>query len=262
MGYHGPVFFALSKTFDLIFSPLSWAIALLVVATLRWKKNARFARRATMGALGILVVFSLEIVENSLWRALETPETRTFREGVSYDAALLLGGLVEDRATEDSGAPAYNEGIERLLVTYDLLRARRVRFAVISGGPPDQRAKVIEARVLADQLIAWGIEAERVVVDPSALNTRDNAVATARIARERGFTRLVVVTSAFHMPRALGCFRAVGLEVDALPVDHRSFDPSRHSVSWQPRSIFLNGSATALRELAGRAIYRLRGYTR
>jgi uncharacterized SAM-binding protein YcdF (DUF218 family) len=103
---------------------------------------------------------------------------------------------------------------------------------------------VFEAQVLADQLVARGIEADCVIVEPTARNTRDNAVEMVRITRARKYERMVVVTSAFHLPRALGCSRAVGLEVDALPVDYRSFDP-RRQLSWQPRAAYLDRSSTA-----------------
>src|ERR1019366_1165187 len=99
-------------------------------------------------------VFSLEIVANGLLRGLETASTRTFREDVTYDAALLLGGGVDVRATADSGSPAYRGGIERRLVTHDLLRRGRARFAIISAAPADRTAGVAEAQVLADQLVA------------------------------------------------------------------------------------------------------------
>lgn len=256
------MFFLLSKTLDMVLSPLSWVLLSLLVAVIFRKTRPRLAHRATLVAFGVLLFFSLDGVANRLFRILEVPSTRTARDDETYDAALLLGGLVDERITEDGGAPAYTESIERLLVTYDLLRTGHARFAVISAGPVLPNAKVVEAQVLTDQLIAWGIAPDRILAERTARNTRDNAVEMARIARERGWTRLVAVTSAFHMSRALGCFRAVGLDVDALPVDRRSFDPARYNVAWMPRSSFLSQSTFALRELVGRAVYRLRGYAK
>ena len=81
---------------------------------------------------------------------------------------------------------------------------------------------------------------------------------SARIVRERGWTRLVLVTSAAHLPRALGCFHAVGLRPDAFPTDYRSSGRTR---SLAPRAGNLSESADALRELWGRVVYRALGYT-
>ena len=256
------MFFVLSKALDHAFAPLSWAIALLVVAIVLGRRRPVASRRLTVAAVVVLGVFSLEPVSNRLVRVLESRAPRTVRDDVTYDAALLLAGFVEEQPTGEHGAPSYSDAVERLLVTFDLLRTGRARYAIVSGGLPDRAAKVVESRVLADQLVAWGIARERVIVDRTALNTRDNAVESARLARERGFERLVVVTSAFHMPRALGCFRAVGLPVDALPVDYRSFDPATHGWDGQPRVTYLHQSTLGLREMAGGVVYRVMGYAR
>jgi uncharacterized SAM-binding protein YcdF (DUF218 family) len=258
------VFYSLSKILDILLSPLTWAILLCLFVTRRSKRPWRGPRKwPALAAALVLYVFSIEPVANALAASLETPDRATARTGVTYDAVVLLGGVVDDRATSTHRQPAYNDNVERLLVTYDLLRSGRARLAVISGGAvDDSRADVVEARVLARQLTDWGIPEERVVIEDKARNTRENAVEVASIARARGWTRMVVVTSAMHMPRALDCFRAVNLEVDALPVDYRSHDTRRFASSWLPRATSLAESAGAIRELAGRVIYRVRGYGR
>jgi uncharacterized SAM-binding protein YcdF (DUF218 family) len=114
--------------------------------------------------------------------------------------------------------------------------------------------------VVAKQLEDWGIAHDRIVVEDRALNTRDNAVESARIVRERGWRDVLIVTSAHHMPRALECFNAVGLPVDTMPVDFRSYDASGVSSTWMPRSGALNQSTSAIRELVGRVVYRVQGY--
>jgi uncharacterized SAM-binding protein YcdF (DUF218 family) len=249
------VFYALSKTLDVFLSPLTWAIALAFASAIRWKAWFRWAGPL---AGAVLCLFSSERVSNALVRRLDEATKSTMKSGVTYDAAILLGGVVQHRETASWGTVSYNDNVERLLVTFELLRSGRCRNAILSGGgePGDP---VNEAHVLGKQLQDWGIDASRIVLEDRALNTRENAVESARIARERGFRTLVVVTSAFHMPRALDCFRAVGLEVDALPVDYKSFNWGR---SWEgifPRSGPLRDSTIALHEIAGRWVYRLTG---
>jgi uncharacterized SAM-binding protein YcdF (DUF218 family) len=80
------------------------------------------------------------------------------------------------------------------------------------------------------------------------------------VARER-WGSLLLVTSAAHMARAAGCFRAVGLTPDTLPVDQRALPPAWDAWSPLPRAVHLAQSELALRELAGRLVYRLRGYS-
>lgn len=252
------VFFFLSKTLDALLSPLSWALLLLVAGLLRHKGS--IPAWSPLGALAILVFFSLEPVSNSLVRRLESSAQRTERRGVTYDAVVLLGGMVQEGPTESSGMPSYNEHAERLLTTFDVLRSGHAKTAIISGGPGRAGDRVVEARVLGSQLEKWGIDQSRLVVEDRARNTRENAEFTKQIVDAHGFKRLLMITSAEHMPRALDCFHKVGLDPDTLPVDYRSYDPSQWNSSYIPRAAALADSCAALRELVGRFIYRLVGY--
>ena len=76
--------------------------------------------------------------------------------------------------------------------------------------------------------------------------------------KERGWRSLLLVTSAAHLPRALDCFRKVGLTPDALPVDYRA--GGARAGGWLPRASALSKSTDVLRELAGRVVYRVAGY--
>jgi uncharacterized SAM-binding protein YcdF (DUF218 family) len=187
---------------------------------------------------------------------------RTARPEVTYDVVVLLGGVVDDRVQATSGQRAFNDNNERLLETFDLLRDGTARYAILSGGSATANPmRVTEAGALAAQLVAWGIVPDRLVIEDQARNTYENAVFSSAIVRARGWRSVLIVTSAFHMPRAYGCFRAVRLDVDTFPVDFRSY-ASPFSGEWMPRVHYLEGSSIAIREWSGRAIYRARGYSR
>jgi uncharacterized SAM-binding protein YcdF (DUF218 family) len=254
------VFFLLSKTLDTLLSPLFWSVALIGIGL--WGKRPPAGRRwIGIAGVALLTLFSFQPFTNMLERTLERSATRTYREDIAYDSVILLGGIVERAAATDP--PAYNENIERLLVTYDLLRTGHARHAIISGGVVDPAVpSLVEASVLAQQLVDWGIASDRIVIEPRSRNTRENALESQRIIEKEGWTRLLIVTSAFHMPRALACFRAIGVAVDTLPVDYRAYDPARFSGSLLPRAGYLDQSTMVLRELFGHAIYKLRGYAR
>lgn len=274
------MFFLLSKTLDAFLQPLTWALLLIAIAMLAarartveavapgkrtfWPKPGtrlrrgvdRVARAALPVAFGALLVFSLEPTSNALVRMLEVDAPRTQKPGVTYDAVILLGGLVEDRV-DSHGTVAYNDNVERLHGTYEVLRSGQARFAIVSGG--SWANTVPEATTLAAELIRLGIEPERVLIEDKSRNTRENALFSAEIIRDRKLEKLLVVTSAFHMQRAVRCFEVVGLAVDALPVDYKSYDPAHFSGSFIPRSKSLFESSYAIRELAGRVVYRLSG---
>jgi len=253
------VFYFFSKILDVFLTPLMWATVLILVGV---SGSSRRRRAWAVSGVALLLGFSLEPVSNALLRALEYPEVRTFRPDVTYDVVILLGGVVEDRAQASSGQRSFNDNNERLLETFDLLRKDKARFAIVSGGPVDSvRSKVVEAQALADQLVSWGVDPARVIVEDHAKNTYENALDSAAIVHARGFHSILVVTSAFHMKRALGCFRAVDLDVDTLPVDFRSYT-NPYTGELIPRAKFLEESTIALREWFGRGIYRARGYAK
>jgi uncharacterized SAM-binding protein YcdF (DUF218 family) len=252
------VFFLFSKILDVLVTPLAWAILLVLVGF----RRSRWERVAPAAGLAILVLFSLEPVSNALFQSLESPPLRTARPDMTYDVAILLGGVGDDRAEATWGERAFNDNNERLLETFDLLRTGKALHAIVSGGDPaGTRKEWQEADVLVEQLVAWGISRDRLVVEDEARNTHENAVLSAAIVRARGWQRVVIVTSGFHMRRAYGCFRAEGLPVDALPVDFRSYG-SAYRGELIPRADHLAESSAALREWLGRAVYRFRGYSR
>jgi uncharacterized SAM-binding protein YcdF (DUF218 family) len=247
------VFYALSKILDVFLSPLTWALVFCLAGLVR--RYERWTRWAPAAAAGLLYLFSTGFVSNALLRNLEASATRTMRDGVVYDAAILLGGAVSHGSTRTWNVPSYNDNVERLLTAFDLLRSGRARTVIISGGRGDPADPIVEARVLGKQLEDWGIEPERIILEEHARNTRENATESKRIAAERHFQSLLMITSARHVPRALESFRRVGLAADTLPVDYRSTD-RRSSRSILPRSDDLDISVHALREILGGWIYK------
>lgn len=261
------MFFLLSKILDVGLSPLCWAMALVALGLLAPRVPrpalALWMRRAPAAGLLLLYVFSIELVANALWRALEAPPLTTMREGETYDVAVILGGMLEDRALRAYGKPYYNDNVDRLIAARELLVTGKAQRALLSGGDGNLGQNgAEEATVLKQQLVDWGVEPARLIVEDRSRNTRENAVESAAILRREGWTKILLVTSAFHMPRALGCFRAVGLEPATLAVDLRSDQSPKGLADLLPRTKSLHTSAAALRELAGQGIYRLRGYSR
>ena len=251
------MFFVLSKLLDIVVDPLTVGLLLLAPGV------ALRGRRAGVGlllaGLAVLLVFSLPPVSNRLWAGLEAGAQKTMRDDVTYDAVVLLGGVVSSMGSLPD-EPAWNDNTERLLAVRELLLSGRAKVAIVSGGAAWELPKS-EAQYDIDELVRLGVPADRLVLEAKANNTRENATLSKALLDARGAKSVLIVTSAFHVPRALGCFRAVGLEVDVLPVDYRLRDPSRDS-RWLPRADYLGTSAAALREWLGRLVYRVLGYAR
>ena len=266
-GYHASlraVFFFLSKVLDNVLSPLSWGLVLLALAV-PWRRRSmrQWKRRRAFGIAGLalLALCSSYPFSNAVQYRLEHATTATYRADVTYDTVVLLGGVVDEDATEHSGQPSYNDNVERLTMTERLLREGHAKTVIISGGTTNPKKQEFgEAPTLARQLREWGIADERIILEPEARNTRENALFSQRIAQARGFTRVLIVTSAFHMQRAAECFAAVNMPVDTLAVDYRAHTTSTPLTEYIPRTSALNITASMTREMAGRWIYRAQGY--
>lgn len=254
------MFLTLSKVLDVLAGPLTWAIALTLAAVLG-RRRPRAATALGLAGVAVLITFSLEPVAGSLMRWTEAGAQATFTPGATYDAVIVLGGIVDPAACRRSGQIELMESVDRIVRAVALLRAGQARMVLLSGGEitalPGEPS---EAERLASYLRDEGIAPDRILVEGRSRNTRENAVESARIVGERGWRRLLLVTSAWHAPRALGCFRAVGLAPDVLPVDYRATNASDES--WLPRAAALARSTEMLRELLGRAVYRAAGYSR
>ncbi|EPX62700.1 hypothetical protein D187_008888 [Cystobacter fuscus DSM 2262] len=255
------MFIFLSKVLDLFLAPLTWALLLMAVGGALRRRRARLAVGLQVFGWLTLYVFSTEAVANALQRWVEAGVVSTYQPDTVYDAVIVLGGAVDADATERSGYPEYNPAPERIMRGFELLREGKARHVLLAAGTLDTRPEApVEANLLARQLMMWGIEPERIVREGKSRNTRENALNSEPLIRERGWSKLLLVTSAAHMPRALGTFEAVGLHPDTLAVDVRSHAWYPHGAWWQPRASNLSVGTDALRELFGRLVYRLRGW--
>lgn len=174
---------------------------------------------------------------------------------------LVLGGAVEQALTEAHGIPALNGAAERMTEAVALARrfpAARVVFtggssAILPGGPTEAETA---RRLFAD----LGLPPERLILESESRNTHENAVLTHRLVRPAPGETWLLVTSASHMPRAVGCFRAAGWQVTAWPVNYTT---GRDPALWWhwPFPSRLNQAEWALREWVGLVAYRLMGRT-
>ena len=253
------MFLLLSKILDLLLGPLTWAM-LFILAGMALRRRVRLALGLQALGLGVLYLFSIEPVAGALMRQAESGVKATYQPDLVYDAVIVLGGGLDPDATESSGRPEYNAAGDRIIRGYELLREGHARNVLISGGSLDPRKEaVIEAEVLSRQLQEWGIEPGRIFTEGKSRNTRENALESQPIIQQQGWKTLLLVTSAAHLPRAYGCFAAVGLRPDTFIADVRA-PPGKRRPSWLPRANHLSASSDALRELAGRWVYRLRGW--
>ncbi|MGV3539869.1 MAG: YdcF family protein [Rufibacter sp.] len=218
------MFFVLSKILQYLVSPLLWVIALLVFSLLS-KKQVR-KRNALRLALGLLLFFTNPFLINEIWLAWE-PEAVLMRDVASYDAAVVLTGVTRgDREPHDR--THYAEGSERILDAIQLYKMGKVKKIIISGGSGSLlEVANSEAHDLRRTALFAGIPAQDILLEEKSRNTRENAQYTKELLQKSPeLDRLLLITSAFHMRRAMGCFEKAGVAVEPFPVDFYTHDPS------------------------------------
>ena len=245
--------YLLSKILPLVFLPLGLSLLLLVVGLIaRW-------RWPVLTALLLLWVFSLGLVSQGLWRWLEAPwQRRAATAAPRADAIVVLSGGRHPAP----GAARVSEwhDPDRFLAGLDLYRAGKSPRLLFTGGaspfrpgqPPEGQRYLQEARQL-------GISAAAMASTPPVVNTAEEASAIRQLLPTG--SRILLVTSAFHMRRAQRLFERQGLKVLPFPVDFQARGRWagslwRDPTQWLPSARALDDSFRALRELIGRLVYR------
>jgi uncharacterized SAM-binding protein YcdF (DUF218 family) len=137
------------------------------------------------------------------------------------DGIIVLGGAIDLDSTGNPDMPAVNGAGERLLAFAELARRYPDARLVYSGGSglvSDQDAR--EADLAKPLFLTLGLDVTRTLYERDSRNTWENAVISKRLVKPQPGQTWLLVTSAWHMPRAVGCFRQVGWNVLPYPVDY------------------------------------------
>jgi uncharacterized SAM-binding protein YcdF (DUF218 family) len=142
-----------------------------------------------------------------------------------------------------------------------LYEAGKAPLIVASGGTlPWKDQEFREAPVMQRLLVSWGVPADSILLESTSANTYQNATNTAEVVAERGIDRVLLVTSALHMRRALATFRSVGIEAVPAATDYRVVEGRTTLLDLLPSAGALDGSTAAIREYVGYIVYDWRGW--
>ncbi|WP_375435788.1 YdcF family protein [uncultured Hymenobacter sp.] len=256
------MFFLLSKLLDFVLLPVLWLLLLLVAALLTRRPARR--RNLLRLALLLLVLGTNNALLNEALLAWELPPVKLKSLPRRADAAVLLTGITSVNKSPHDRVYLH-EGADRLTNALWLWRAGRVRHILVSGGSGAMLKKAhTEAADLISLLHLAGVPDSVIIKEDRSRNTRENALFTKQIVTARPeLDTLVLVTSAFHQRRALGCFHRVGLHPLPFPAGFRSTDRAFTPDYWLvPGTDTLGAWGLLLHEIAGYLTYRLLGYVR
>lgn len=209
--------FLFAKLVNLLLNPALWVALILLIA---WTSRNPYRRRRWLAAgLCIFLFFSNPYIIQRLLQAYQWPP-KAMGESERYEAGILLGGMMGyDPAAGDA---FFNGSSDRFIQVLKLYKQGHIRKIIVSGGNAMRpKSSFREADYLASNLIAMGVPAADILRDREARNTVENARYTHRIMDSMGIRApVVVVTSSWHMPRAVNIFEAEGLAVRPYPADY------------------------------------------
>ena len=251
----------LSKILSLLIHPL--VLGLLLGATggvvaVWWRRWG-----VSLVGLGLLAVWipATPFVADGLQGTLESAfPPAPVADAPSVDAIVVLGGAI-GAPRPPRIYPDLSGAADRVWHAARLYRAGKAPVIVASGGTlpwRDQRFR--EAEAMQALLTTWGVPADAVLLESQSANTFQNATNTARIAERRGFDRVLLVTSALHMRRALATFRAAGVPAVPAATDHRVVHGRTTLLDVVPDAGALSASTAAIREYVGYLVYDWRGW--
>jgi len=274
----------LSKLLPIFFYPLGLSSLLIAIALVNLLWKSRLSRNASPAktsftlfkknrissillaiALIIVLFSSNEVFSKFLVRSLEW---RYFPNGELPQAEVIvvLGGGTRPRI---SPRPWYevNEAGDRILYGSWLYKQGKAPLLLVTGGRAEWYGDGgnPESEDMAAIAEVMGVPTSAIIQESQSFNTRDNAVNTKHILDQRGINRVLLVTSALHMPRSMEIFRKVGLEVIPAPTDFLSVNNENIKglaivLDLLPSAEALKNTTNAIKEYIGLFIYQLAGW--
>ncbi len=262
------MFLFFSKLLPLFLYPLGAICLLLIIALgLIWLKSKWTP--AVIGAALIILLLSGNswtshwLVKSLEWQNIPSGELPT------ADAIVVLGGGIRAQAYPRPDVDFSDAG-DRVWYGAELYHAGKAPKIIVSGGRIIwQGSSSPEADDLQKLLVKMGVPQSDIIPEGKSLNTRDNAVYVKEILQQYHFHKILLVTSAMHMPRSMGIFKKLEIEAIAAPTDYRISQleldqPNSHNESailaLVPNEEDFSLTTGALREYIGIWVYKIKGW--
>jgi len=257
------MFFELSKIFGIFAMPSNLILAVgLVGIVLLLTRFARLGLRLLVTSNLLFVTMGMSPLGNALMLPLEERFPRSDTSFGTPAGVIVLGGVIDPELSAARSEISLHEGAERVTVIAELSRRFPTTPIVFSGGSGDlNSSRPAEADFAAKIFESFGISSERILLETRSRNTAENAEFTKILVNPKLNEPWLLVTSAAHMPRAIGAFRKAGFLVEAYPVDWQTKGPDDLLSVFGSPLTGLSLCDAAMHEWVGLLAYWLSGRT-
>jgi uncharacterized SAM-binding protein YcdF (DUF218 family) len=259
------MFLALSKFLPLFVYPLGLGLLLLILALI--VRRPLWRKAAILSALMVLFLGSNRWAAVGLARSLEWRYVPS-GELPSAQAIVLLGGASQS-AQPPRPIVEVNDAGDRILYTAWLYQQGKAAHILLSGGRIDWLSSDnAPAEDMSSLLQLMNVPADAMWLEDCSRNTYENALFSRQILEPKGIDRIILVTSAMHMPRAVGLFERQGFEVIPAPVDfNATYSPAEEQLNLRATLLDLIPSvgnleltSRVMKEYIGLIVYPMRGW--
>ena len=242
----------LHKILPLIASPM-----FLVMVLITWGIVFR-SRIASMLAVSILILCSIPIFSNKLITYLENEYILSDASSAkTADAIVVLSGMVRTINGKNGLSYEWGEASDRIFAGIELIKKNKAPIMILTGGKLPWSAGKPEGEYLRDIAIKYGVPNKNILLTKNVQNTDQEAKAVAKLLNKE-IPNIILVTSAFHMPRAQKVFEAAGISVSPFAVDFLSEADNTKIMDFMPDAKAFQDTSFFVRELIGRLYYNLK----
>jgi uncharacterized SAM-binding protein YcdF (DUF218 family) len=260
------MFLFFSKILPPLIYPLGLSCILLTLTLVFWWKRPQWARGFIVAVITLLLFSSNAYLADAVTRSLELQHVPTALP--QAEAIVVLGGSIKATLPPRPWIDVADSG-DRVIYAAKLYREGKAPLIIASGGRIAWKGggNQSESADMATFLEFMGVPASAIVQDPTSLNTYENAVNVKQILTEKRLNRILLITSAWHMPRSLMIFRKQGIDAIPAPTDfivQQSTAGDRELaailISILPDPEKLTQLTNAIKEYIGIGVYWLRGW--
>ena len=241
----------LHKILPLIFSPLMLVIGLIVLGIIF---NLR-----KFGLIGIIILIlsSLPIISNKFIAYLEKDyQPIEIADVENVDAIVVLSGMIRVIGDEENLKYEFNDSVDRFFAGLDLFNNNKSPILILTRGKMPWSIGIAEGEYLKELAIKYGVSEENIILTDEVQNTDQEAKAIKEILTEDA--KIILVTSAFHMPRAEKVFKAANINLITYPVDFQNSKSKTTMMDFIPSAGSLSQTSHFVREMIGRLYYNLK----
>ena len=241
----------LHKILPLIFSPLMLVIGLIVLGIIF------NLRKFSLVGIIVLILSSLPIISNKFIAYLEKDyQPIEIADVENVDAIVVLSGMIRVIGDEENLKYEFTDSVDRFFAGLDLFNNNKSPILILTRGKMPWSLGIAEGEYLKELFIKYGVSEENIILTDAVQNTDQEAKAIKKILTEDA--KIILVTSAFHMPRAEKVFKAANINLIPFPVDFQNSKSKTTMMDFIPSAESLFDTSHFVREMIGRLYYNLK----